>query len=114
QVRAEVAKTPAKTLKEIFPPPPEDKDKDKDKAPPVAESQAPRAEETGLFAARGTREGAMVEGIGVSNDLAKAAFSLTPAAPLAGPFEVSGSWVIVRLKERKDPDLADFEKKKAE
>ncbi|HVR03100.1 MAG TPA: hypothetical protein VMT47_13265, partial [Polyangia bacterium] len=59
-------------------------------------------------------EGAMVEGIGVSNDLAKAAFALTTAAPLAGPFEVAGSWIIVRLKERKDPDMAEFEKKKAE
>jgi peptidyl-prolyl cis-trans isomerase D len=109
-VRAETAKTPTKTLKDIFPAPAEDAKKE----PSAAESQAPRAEETGLFAARGSREGAMVEGIGVSNELAKAAFALTPAAPLAGPFEVAGSWVIVRLKERKDPDLADFEKKKDE
>ena len=56
----------------------------------------------------------MIEGIGVSNQLAKAAFSLTPAAPLAGPFQVGGSFVVVRLKERKDPDLAEFEKRKDE
>jgi peptidyl-prolyl cis-trans isomerase D len=121
-------KSPAKTLKELFPAPPENKgdqgnqgnqgNKD-DKgggssAAPRAETQAPRAEETGLFAAHGTRQGAMIEGIGVSNPLAKAAFSLTPAAPLAGPFEVAGSWIIVRLKERKEPDLAEFEKVKAD
>jgi peptidyl-prolyl cis-trans isomerase D len=104
---------PSKTLKDLFPAPQDDKaDKDKDKdatTPP-----APRAEETGLFSPRGTREGAMVEGIGVSNELAKAAFALTTASPLAGPFEVAGSSIIVRLKERKDPDLAEFEKKKDE
>jgi len=101
-----------KTLKDLFPAPAEDdKDKDKDQPP---KSAAPRAEETGLFSPKGTREGAMIEGIGVSNDLAKAAFSLTTAAPLAGPFQVAGSSIIVRLKERKDPDLAEFEKKKDE
>ncbi|HEX4405582.1 MAG TPA: SurA N-terminal domain-containing protein [Polyangia bacterium] len=101
---------PAKTLKDLFPAPAED-DKDKDQP---GKSAAPRAEETGLFSPRGTREGAMIEGIGVSNDLAKAAFALTTAAPLAGPFQVAGSWIIVRLKERKDPDMAEFEKKKDE
>jgi len=99
---------PTKTLKDIFPAP-----SDKEEKNPAA-SSAPRAEETGLFAAQGTREGARVEGIGVSNELAKAAFALTPAAPLAGPFEVAGSWVVVRLKERKDPDMAEFDKKKDE
>ena len=74
--------------------------------------RAPRR--PGLFSRRGSREGAIVEGIGVSNALAKAAFALTPGAPLAGPFEVAGSCVVVRLKERKDPDMAEFEKKKLE
>ena len=101
---------PSKTLKDIFPAPSDQSDK----AEKSGASNAPRAEETGLFAAQGTREGARVEGIGVSNELAKAAFALTPAAPLAGPFEVAGSWVVVRLKERKDPDLAEFDKKKDE
>jgi peptidyl-prolyl cis-trans isomerase D len=99
---------PGKTLKDLFPAP-------DDKAEKSGEAQtAPRAEETGLFAAMGTREGVRVEGIGVSNELAKAAFALKPDAPLAGPFEVAGSWVFVRLKERKDPDMAEFEKKKAD
>ena len=44
--------------------------------------------------------------------MAKAAFALTPQAPLAGPFEVAGSYIVVRLKERKEPDPAEFEKKK--
>lgn len=69
-----------------------------------------RAEETGLF----TRRGTVVEQIGDSPELAKAAFDLKPAAPLAGPFEVAGSFVVVRLKERKDPDPAELEKKKGE
>ena len=96
-----------KTLKELFPAPSDDKDKGSEKT-----DAAPRAEETGLFSPKGTREGAMIEGIGVSNELAKAAFALTTAAPLAGPFEVAGSYLIVRLKERKDPDPAEYEKKK--
>jgi parvulin-like peptidyl-prolyl isomerase len=80
-------------------------------APPA---DAPSAEETGLFARRAGRDGAIVEGLGVSNALSHAAFALQPGAPLAGPFEIAGSWVIVRLKERKEPDLAEFEKKKLE
>jgi peptidyl-prolyl cis-trans isomerase D len=115
-----------KTLKDLFPAPADDKaegqndkaDKtDKAAAKPAkakvaVDPHAPRAEETGLFAAHGTREGARVEGIGVSNELAKAAFALTTASPVAGPFLVSDTWYVVRLKERKDPDLADFDKKK--
>ncbi|HVZ70815.1 MAG TPA: SurA N-terminal domain-containing protein [Polyangia bacterium] len=116
---------PTKTLKDLYPGPQDDKADDADKAAakpakgkvaakaPV-DPHAPRAEETGLFAAHGTREGARVEGIGVSNELAKAAFALTTASPVAGPFEVTGNWYVVRLKERKDPDMADFDKKKDE
>jgi peptidyl-prolyl cis-trans isomerase D len=104
---------PSKTLKDLFPGSSDDKDA-KAKKDEGEVSSAPRAEETGLFAAAGTREGVKVEGIGVSTELAKAAFGLTTAAPLAGPFEVAGSWVVVRLKERKDPDVAEFEKKKSD
>ena len=56
----------------------------------------------------------MVEGLGTAPELAKAAFSLTSDQPFAGPYEVAGSYVIARLKERKQPDAAEFEKKKAE
>ncbi|MBC8133521.1 MAG: peptidylprolyl isomerase, partial [Deltaproteobacteria bacterium] len=69
-----------------------------------------RAEETGLFSRRGT----IIEQLGDSPELAKSAWSLTAAAPLAGPVEIAGSYVVVRLKERKDPDPAELEKKKAE
>jgi peptidyl-prolyl cis-trans isomerase D len=79
-------------------------------APAAAAVPEARAEETGLFSRRGT----VIEQIGDSADLAKAAWSLTTEAPLAGPFEVAGSYVVVRLKERKEPDPAEFEKKKTE
>jgi peptidyl-prolyl cis-trans isomerase D len=76
-------------------------------APVVSDA---RAEETGLFARRGT----VVEQIGDSPELAKAAWGLTAAAPFAGPVDVAGSYVVVRLKERKDPDPSEWEKKKVE
>ena len=107
-----------KTLKELFPPKDDKADAKPDAKPsklaklPALDADAPRAEETGLFSRRGSREGAIVEGLGVSNALTKAAFELKPGAPLAGPFEISGSWVVVRLKERKEPDMAEYEKKK--
>src|SRR4029077_8121350 len=104
-----------KTLKEIFPPKDDKADAKPDAKPSklaqLPDADAPRAEETGLFSRRGSREGAIVEGLGVSNALTKAAFELKPGA-LAGPFDISGSWVVVRLKERKEPDMAEFEKKK--
>jgi peptidyl-prolyl cis-trans isomerase D len=107
---AKAKPTPATALKTTFPPP-----SDADEASAGGENPAtPRVEETGLFALRATREGVVVEGIGVSTPLAKAAFALTPEAPLAGPFEVGGNYVIVRLKERKDPDMADLEKRRLE
>jgi parvulin-like peptidyl-prolyl isomerase len=90
-----------KTLKDLFPAPPEAAAGAKDVV---------HAEETGLF----QRRGSVVEGLGTAPDLAKAAFSLEPAQPLGGPFEVGGSYVVVRLKERKRPDGAEFEKKKPE
>jgi hypothetical protein len=102
-----------KPLKDLFPGS-SDKDKDKDKGgghAGVADAgDAPQAEETGLF----IRRGAVVEGIGTSPELAKAVFAVTKDAPLVGPIEVAGSYVIVKLKERKEPDPAEFEKKKLE
>lgn len=98
----------AKSLKDLFPAP-SDKDKEKTKVAD-ATSEAPQAEETGLF----TRQGAVIPVLGVSAELSKAAFALTTEAPFAGPIEVTGSYVVARLKERKQPDLAEFEKKKLE
>ena len=56
----------------------------------------------------------VVEGIGISNTVAKAAMALTTEKPLAGPFAVGDNFFVLRLKERKEPDLADFEKRKLE
>ncbi len=108
---AKLQAAPGQSMKDLFPTAANDKDEANTTPDPAA---GPRVEETGLFALRASREGAIVEGIGVSNPLAKAAFALTPAAPAAGPFEVGGTFVVVRLKERKDPDLADFEKHRIE
>jgi peptidyl-prolyl cis-trans isomerase D len=88
-----------KPLKDLFPAPAGE-----------AKEDRPTAEETGLFSQRG----AVVEGIGSSAALARAAFALTTEQPFAGPFEVAGSHVIVKLKEKKAADLAEFEKKKTE
>ena len=108
---AKLQAAPTKSMKDLFPTTASDKDEASAAPDPAA---GPRVEETGLFSLRASREGAIVEGIGVSTPLAKAAFALTPAAPGAGPFEVGGTFVVVRLKERKDPDLAEFEKRKIE
>jgi peptidyl-prolyl cis-trans isomerase D len=90
-----------KSLKDLFPAPAEGA---------AGADNIPRAEETGLF----SRRGAIVEGMGNAPELAKAAFSLTMAEPLAGPFEVAGGQIIVKLKERKEADLAEWSKKKGE
>lgn len=129
KLRAEQALAMAKgapdmTLKQLFPGPstesapgktPEGKTADgkadsKTAAKPAVTITDARAEETGLF----SRRGSIVEQIGDSPELAKAAFDLKPGAPLAGPIEVAGSFVIVRLKERKDPDAKELEAKKAD
>jgi peptidyl-prolyl cis-trans isomerase D len=108
---AKAKAAPTATLKTSFPPP---TDAEEAAGGAATAGGPPRVEETGLFALRATREGVIVEGIGTSTPLAKAAFALTPEAPVAGPFDVSGGLVVVRLKERKDPDLADFERRKLE
>jgi peptidyl-prolyl cis-trans isomerase D len=103
-VLAKAKAAPAKTLKDLFPAP-SDKDATKTGA-----AQPLQAEETGLFIRRGN----VVEGIGVSPELAKAAFDLTKEQPFAAPAEVAGSYVVAKLKERKSADLAEFDKKKLE
>ena len=72
-------------------------------------SDPPKVQETNLF----SRQGERVPEIGVSKELVKKSFELKQGE-YAGPFEVAGTWVIVHLKERKDPDMADFEKRKDE
>jgi len=66
-------------------------------------------QETGLF----SRRGEMVQDIGISKELAKRAFELK-TGEVAGPFDVGSAWVVVRVKEHRDPDLADFEKRRGD
>jgi peptidyl-prolyl cis-trans isomerase D len=91
---------PSKSLKDLFPAPEGDEK--------VGKKDIPRAEETGLYA----RRGSMVQGIGPAASLAKAAFELSSEAPLAGPFQELGSFIVVKLKEHLKPDMAEFEKEK--
>jgi len=72
-------------------------------------TEPPKLMETGLF----PRKGDMVQEIGVSPELSKKAFELK-VGESAGPVEVAGGYVVVRVKDRKEPDNADFEKRKAE
>jgi peptidyl-prolyl cis-trans isomerase D len=78
---------------------------------PVAPGTLVRRE-TGLF----SRRGATFPQIGISKDLAKDAFDLTRERPLGKRvYDTAGAGpVIVRLKDRVDPDMKDFEQRKAE
>lgn len=70
---------------------------------------APRVELTGWFA----KNARYVPRVGVSPELAEAAFALTDEAPVADQiFEVSNRFFVVRLKERERPDPAKFEEEK--
>lgn len=68
-----------------------------------------QVEETGLF----SRRGELVQGIGASAELAKAVWKLQ-VGQWVGPVDVSGSLIVASLKERKEPDWADFDKRKEE
>jgi peptidyl-prolyl cis-trans isomerase D len=106
---AKANQNPTATLKTVFPAP-----SDTQEASHADAGSTPRVEETGLTTLRATPEGVVIEGIGPSTTLAKAAFALTTEKPLAGPFAIGDNFYIVRLKERKEPDLADFERRKLE
>ena len=101
---AKIKASPDKSLKELFPAPEEGESGKAD----AAKSKGVTAEETGLF----SRRGSTVAAIGKAPILAKAIFALTKDAPLAGPIEELGSFMVVKLKERKEPDFAEFEKNK--
>jgi peptidyl-prolyl cis-trans isomerase D len=71
----------------------------------------PNLEETGLFERRGN----VVSQIGVSPDLAKAAFATKMDKPVLDKvWEVAGVYVVAALKERQDPVKAEFEKQRDE
>jgi peptidyl-prolyl cis-trans isomerase D len=95
---AKIKASPDKSLKDLYPAPEETAGESKGKTV--------EAEETGLF----SRRGATVATIGKAPALADAVFKLSKDAPLAGPIEEMGSFIVVKLKERKEPDLAEFEK----
>jgi peptidyl-prolyl cis-trans isomerase D len=99
---AKIKANPSKTLKDLYPAPEET---DGQAAPKKSVLQA---EETGLFA----RRGSTVAGIGKAPTLLKAIFALTLDAPVAGPVEETGAFIVVKLKERHQPDMAEFEKNK--
>lgn len=64
------------------------------------------AEETGKF----TKGGDYVPKIGVSADIAKAAWKLTMEKPYPeGPAKTEQAWVVYKLKERAEPSEAEFE-----
>jgi peptidyl-prolyl cis-trans isomerase D len=105
---AKAKESPTAALKTVFPPPSDTQEAS------ATDAGAPRVEETGMFALRATPEGVVVEGIGVSNAVAKAAFALTTEHPLAGPFSIGDNFYVIRLKDRKEPDLADFERRRLE
>jgi peptidyl-prolyl cis-trans isomerase D len=98
---AKIKAAPTKSLQDLYPAPEEDKET-------AGAAKGTVAEETGLF----SRHGANVAGIGKAPALAKAIFALTDAEPVAGPIEEMGSFIVVKLKEHKQPDLAEFEKNK--
>jgi parvulin-like peptidyl-prolyl isomerase len=97
---AKIKASSGKSLKDLYPAPEE--------GDAAAKSKVVSAEETGLF----SRRGSTVAGVGKAPILAKAIFALTKDAPVAGPIEELGSYMVVKLKERKEPDLAEFEKNK--
>ncbi len=117
ELRAERAKTKARTeaeaglakaraakdkaLKDLFPAPAEN-------AP--GGDTLPRGEETGLY----SRRGSIVEGLGNAPELAKTAFHLTTEQPFAGPYDIASGYVFVKLKEKKQAEPGEFDKKKAE
>jgi peptidyl-prolyl cis-trans isomerase D len=102
-VLAKIKASGDKSLKDLYPAPEEGEGEGG-----KAKAKGVTAEETGLF----SRRGSTVAAIGKAPMLAKAIFALTKDAPVAGPIEELGSFIIVKLKERKDPDLAEFEKNK--
>ncbi len=96
---AKIKAAPDKSLKDLYPTPAEGADSS-------AQNEPVQAEETGLF----SRNGSIVVGLGQAPTLAKAIFALTKDAPVAGPIEELGSFIVVKLKERKRPDITEFEK----
>ncbi len=82
---------------------------DSDAAEAQAKGSKIQVEETGMF----PRKGDTLPGIGSSAELTKKAFALKPGE-IVGPVDVSGAFIVATLKERKEPDQVEFDKKKDE
>lgn len=68
-----------------------------------------KAKETGTF----SQGSGFIPKIGLNKEFANKAWTLTTEAPLAeGPFELEDSWIIYRVKDRKEPTRAEFTKDK--
>jgi peptidyl-prolyl cis-trans isomerase D len=97
-------------LEDLFPKEAKKDEEDHEAKSPLKRlNDPPKLLETGMF----SRRGESVPELGLSKELAKRAFELKPGE-VAGPFDVPGGAAVVRLKERKDPDMADFEKRKGD
>ncbi len=102
------------TLEALFPPKSDNPEHDKSPEANLARAissanDGPSVSETGLF----SRQGEMVPKVGMSKDLARRAFEL-PVGEAAGPFDVGGAYALVRVKEKKEPDMKDFDKRRQE
>ncbi len=112
QARAAAQEVAAKVkaggkLAELYPKSNSDADEAKAR---VGKAQKVEVEETGLF----SRRGDVVQGIGPSAELAKAAFTTLKVGETIGPLDASGSFIVATLKEKKEPDMADWEKRRVE
>jgi peptidyl-prolyl cis-trans isomerase D len=96
-------------LEDLFPKEAKKEEDNEAKSPLKRLNDPPKLLETGMF----PRRGESVPELGLSKELAKRAFELKPGE-IAGPFDVPGGAAVVRLKDRKDPDMADFEKRKGD
>lgn len=96
------------------PPPPAPASEGEAPPPPPATPGALEVKETGLFSAdRPTWE--RLPGIGESKDLAKRLSGLTPEKPLVDTVvEGDAQFLVVRLKERVEPDPTQFDAAKAD
>jgi peptidyl-prolyl cis-trans isomerase D len=107
EATAALAKVKAgEALDKLFPKP---TDTDENSDPFKKLSAPPSVQETGLFA----RRGELIPDLGVSSDLMKQVFA-GKQGDLLGPVEVGGAIALARIKERKEADLGEFEKKKAD
>src|SRR5262249_17818144 len=68
-----------------------------------------KVEETGPFPQRD-----FIPRIGLSKEIAKAAWDLTPEKPMPDTaFETENAWVVIRLKERVEQKAEEWEKEKS-